>query len=180
MLEAGKEGKLSHARSSTLPEKWTEANGVKSAESAYFVPEGQHDSSQARSAWSHEENSPVPAGRLNGSRLRQQKRKKCVIHEIPEYNPAMANTFCSLNIHCIFSTKERVPMLKPELRERLWPFLGGMPNKTVSCPEASAGLQTTLICCCHCQPQFRSPKHSINKGWIIGLDPPDFSTTGQL
>ena len=36
----------------------------------YFVPEGQHDSSQARSAWSHEENSLVPAGRLNGSRLR--------------------------------------------------------------------------------------------------------------
>jgi hypothetical protein len=26
----------------------------------YFVPEGQHDRSQARSAWSHEENSPVP------------------------------------------------------------------------------------------------------------------------
>jgi putative transposase len=23
----------------------------------------------------------------------------------------MANTFCSLNIHCIFSTKERAPML---------------------------------------------------------------------
>jgi hypothetical protein len=34
-----------------------------------FVPEGQHDSSQARSAGSHEKNSPVPAGRLNGSRL---------------------------------------------------------------------------------------------------------------
>jgi hypothetical protein len=35
-----------------------------------FVPEGQHDSSQARSAWNHEGNSPVPAGRLNRSRLR--------------------------------------------------------------------------------------------------------------
>ena len=30
-----------------------------------FVPEGQHDSSQARSAWNHEENGHVPAGRLN-------------------------------------------------------------------------------------------------------------------
>jgi hypothetical protein len=28
-----------------------------------FVPEGQHDRSQARSAWNHEENSPIPAGR---------------------------------------------------------------------------------------------------------------------
>jgi hypothetical protein len=35
----------------------------------YFVPEGQADSSQVRSAWSHEKNSPVPAGRLNGSRF---------------------------------------------------------------------------------------------------------------
>ncbi len=35
-----------------------------------FVPEGQHDRSQARSAWNHEENRPVPAGRLNRSRLR--------------------------------------------------------------------------------------------------------------
>ena len=29
-----------------------------------FVPEGQHDSSQARSAWNHEENSPVPSGTI--------------------------------------------------------------------------------------------------------------------
>ena len=32
-----------------------------------FVPEGQHDSSQARSTWNYEQNSPVPAGRLNRS-----------------------------------------------------------------------------------------------------------------
>ena len=31
----------------------------------YFVPEGQRDSSQARSAWNYEENSLVPAGRSN-------------------------------------------------------------------------------------------------------------------
>jgi hypothetical protein len=30
-----------------------------------FVPEGQADRSQARSAWSHQQNSLVPAGRLN-------------------------------------------------------------------------------------------------------------------
>jgi hypothetical protein len=45
---------------------------------------------------------------------------------MPEYNLAMANTFCSLKIHCIFSSKERALMLNPELRERLWPFLGGI------------------------------------------------------
>jgi hypothetical protein len=44
------------------------ANLIKaSTERMYFVPEGQHDRSQARSAWRYEENSPVPEGRLNGS-----------------------------------------------------------------------------------------------------------------
>ena len=40
-----------------------------------FVPEGQHDSSQARSAWNYEENSPVLAGRLNRSQLRSDSSK---------------------------------------------------------------------------------------------------------
>jgi hypothetical protein len=64
----------------------------------------------------------------------------------------MANTFCSLNIHCIFSTKERSPMLNPELT-----------SATVIANHSS-----------HRQ------SHSMNKGWIIGLDSPDFSTTAQL
>jgi hypothetical protein len=36
--------------------------------------------------------------------------------------------------------------------------LGGIAKQTVSRPDASAGLQTTFICCFHCQPQFASPK----------------------
>ena len=44
-----------------------------------FVPEGQADSSQARSAWNHEKNSLVPAGRLIGSRLRSGARQEDVI-----------------------------------------------------------------------------------------------------
>ncbi len=36
---------------------------------------------------------------------------------------AMGNTFSCLNVHCVFSTKERVPILNPEVRERLWPYL---------------------------------------------------------
>src|SRR4029078_13697070 len=41
-----------------------------------FVPEGQHDSSKARSAWNHEENISVPAGRLNRSRRRSDAGDK--------------------------------------------------------------------------------------------------------
>jgi hypothetical protein len=50
-----------------------------SAGRMYFVPEGQHDSSQARSTWSHEENCPVPAGRLNGSRLGLEANKGWIV-----------------------------------------------------------------------------------------------------
>ena len=33
---------------------------------------------------------------------------------------SMANTFSRLNIHCVFSTKERVWVLNPEIGERLF------------------------------------------------------------
>ena len=38
----------------------------------------------------------------------------------------MGSTFLSLHYHVVFSTKERRPLIPPPLRERLWPFLGGI------------------------------------------------------
>ena len=32
-------------------------------------------------------------------------------------------------VHCVFSTKERRPIITPALRERLWPFLGGIARQ---------------------------------------------------
>ncbi len=31
--------------------------------------------------------------------------------------------------HCVFSAKDRRPLIKPELRDRLWPFLGGIARQ---------------------------------------------------
>jgi REP element-mobilizing transposase RayT len=31
--------------------------------------------------------------------------------------------------HCVFSTKERQPLINPALRQRLWPFLGGIARQ---------------------------------------------------
>ena len=48
---------------------------------------------------------------------------------------AMGNTFSCLNVHGVISTKERVPT--PEVRERLWPDLGGIGNShRPPCPPA--------------------------------------------
>src|SRR5439155_10774362 len=31
--------------------------------------------------------------------------------------------------HCVFSTKQRQPIITPALRDRLWPFLGGIARQ---------------------------------------------------
>jgi len=38
-------------------------------------------------------------------------------------------SFISSYHHCVFSTKDRRPLISPELRERLWPFLGGIARE---------------------------------------------------
>jgi len=70
-------------------------------------------------------------------------KQTCLVLEVPEYSPVVASTFCSLNIHCIFSTKERVPMLNPELRERLWPFLGGIAKQNGIMPRCIGGVSVS-------------------------------------
>jgi REP element-mobilizing transposase RayT len=32
-------------------------------------------------------------------------------------------------MHCVFSTKERFPLITPELESRLWPYLGGIARE---------------------------------------------------
>ena len=38
-------------------------------------------------------------------------------------------SYVSSHFHCAFSTKERRPYITPALRERLWPFLGGIARR---------------------------------------------------
>jgi hypothetical protein len=56
-----------------------------------FVPEGQDDRSQARSAWDHEKNSLAPAGRFDRFGLDQTPEIKTeypdvLLFELSEYN----------------------------------------------------------------------------------------------
>jgi REP element-mobilizing transposase RayT len=53
---------------------------------------------------------------------------------------AMANTFSCLNIHCVFSTKERVSVLNPDVRERLWPYMGGIAKQNGMIPKCIGGV----------------------------------------
>ena len=39
------------------------------------------------------------------------------------------HSFNNCLMHCVFSTKERHPWLTPAIRERLWPYLGGIARE---------------------------------------------------
>jgi REP element-mobilizing transposase RayT len=38
----------------------------------------------------------------------------------------MAHTYSSVLIHCVFSTKERRKLIRPEFQQDLWAYLGGI------------------------------------------------------
>ena len=38
-------------------------------------------------------------------------------------------SYVSSYYHCVFSTKERQPLVPPELQDRLWPYLGGIARQ---------------------------------------------------
>jgi putative transposase len=52
----------------------------------------------------------------------------------------MANTFSCLNIHCVFSTKGRIAVLTLDVRERLWPYMGGIAKQNGVFPKCVGGV----------------------------------------
>jgi len=38
-------------------------------------------------------------------------------------------SYISAYFHCVFATKDRQPLIRPELQERLWPYLGGIARQ---------------------------------------------------
>jgi putative transposase len=71
-----------------------------------FVPEGQPKIARRFNAGNQFGIAQVPTGRLNGGM-----------------------SYISSYFHCVFSTKERRPLISKDLQERLWPFLGGIAKQ---------------------------------------------------
>ena len=51
------------------------------------------------------------------------------------------HSFVSCLMHCVFATKERRPLIKPELQERLWPYLGGIARENKMKALAIGGVE---------------------------------------
>lgn len=53
----------------------------------------------------------------------------------------MSHSYVSCRIHYVFSTKNRQPLITPELAARLWPYLGGIANANHIIPFAIGGIE---------------------------------------
>jgi len=84
----------------------------------------------------------VPEDSLRIARV--QRRKFPALHK-SEGRLNVCMSYVSSYFHCVFSTKERRRLITPALRERLWPFLGGIARQNKMKPSKSAGWKTTSI-----------------------------------
>jgi putative transposase len=53
----------------------------------------------------------------------------------------MSHSHVSALFHCVFSTKERRPLLSPDLSRRLWPYIGGIARENKLRALAVGGVQ---------------------------------------
>jgi putative transposase len=53
----------------------------------------------------------------------------------------MSHSHVSALFHCVFSTKERRPLLLPDLSRRLWPYIGGIARENKLRALAVGGVQ---------------------------------------
>jgi hypothetical protein len=60
----------------------------------------------------------------------------------------MANTYSSINIHYVFSTKNRFPVITENMRERLWAFMGGIARENRTTARCIGGGRS---------PRFKRP-----------------------
>ena len=54
-------------------------------------------------------------------------------------NSIMPQSLSSIYIHLVFSTKNRIPLITPEMRPRLWAYLGGICNALRCLPVQVGG-----------------------------------------
>ena len=83
----------------------------------------------------------------------------------------MAHTFTNLLTHIIFSTKDRMPLLEPDLKVRLFPYLGGIFRELDAKPILING-PTDHVHILAVLPAKVAPAEILNKvksnssGWI--------------
>jgi hypothetical protein len=58
----------------------------------------------------------------------------------------MVHSFTSALFHCVFSTKDRRPFIDDHLRERVFPYMGGISREIRARALTTAASRTTFTC----------------------------------
>ena len=53
----------------------------------------------------------------------------------------LANTYTSLHLHIIFSTKNRLPWISQDIEKRIWDYLGGIARRNQMTPVRIGGIE---------------------------------------
>jgi REP element-mobilizing transposase RayT len=82
----------------------------------------------------------------------------------------MANTYTSINIHYVFSTKNRANLIVGNLRERLWAFMGGIARENRMKARSIGGIEDHVHLLVS-MPSTLSIAKGIQliKGWGVGM-----------
>src|SRR6188472_3916324 len=51
------------------------------------------------------------------------------------------HSYVCIYIHCVFATSQRRPFLRPEVRQRLWPYIGGIARENGMVAKAVGGIE---------------------------------------
>lgn len=68
----------------------------------------------------------------------------------------MANTYAQIYLHFVFSTKNREPVIRPEIEERIWAYIGGVAKRHGITPVQIGGVETHVHALTGC-PTTMSP-----------------------
>ena len=83
----------------------------------------------------------------------------------------MPQSYTCLHYHIVFSTKNRLPTITPEIRERLWKYLGGIVSGAHGIPIQIGGTDdhVRLLVTLRQQPSladFVRDLKASSSGWV--------------
>jgi putative transposase len=81
------------------------------------------------------------------------------------------STFLSLHYHVVFSTKDRLPFIKADWRDRLHGYLGGTVNGLQGIPERIGGIEDHVhmlvgLKATHCLSDFMRELKKATSIWV--------------
>lgn len=72
----------------------------------------------------------------------------------------MSHAYARLYYHLIFSTKNRLPHITPDIQDRLYGYMKGIVCNLDGVVEEIGGIDDHVICCCTFRPNLPFPTRS--------------------